>query len=234
MSVDKILVEGAGDKDFILALLAKTGKPHVRVAPPKEAGGKGNGVGNVLATIPLLVADIRTFEVRRAGILVDADHPGEGADAGDGGFLARRRQVTARLAAEGYLIPEYDPTSAAAGEVFGHPDGLAPVGLFIFPNHRHDGMLEDMLRGMVSTAPQHARQQELFGHAAQVVDGLPHKLFDQRLHDSKAKLGTFLAWQAKPPAFAGTMLAGGVFDVDAPACAGLRAWLDRVFVAEQS
>ena len=78
------------------------------------------------------------------------------------------------------------------GLVFENSDGLADLGLWIMPNNRDEGMLEDFIKTCVSTT-----EQPLFNHAVQVVQAVPNKKFKDH-HYSKAEVATWLAWQ-KPP-----------------------------------
>jgi hypothetical protein len=223
MSEEQILVEGNGDKYFITGFLGKIGLGNVIACPPKQLDAKSDGIDNLMKIIPLLINKIKELEVSKAAIMIDADYAGHG----NGGFHARRQQITDRLALEGYIIDAYDPKTPQAGEIFTHPGGLAQVGLFIMPNHKDDGMLEDMLKNMVTDAPY----ADVMKHAISTVDALPNKLFDTTLHTSKAEIGTFMAWQRKPPAHAGASVRDNIFDVNATACAGLTAWLNAVFGA---
>jgi hypothetical protein len=216
-----IVVEGRGDQSFIEGFLAEIGKSAVKPFPPKELklGVWGNGIDNLLKVIPLLINKIRAQDINQAGILVDADFAGE-----NGGFSLRRQQITEALAKEGYAIPL--PEDNSAGELFFHPNELAPIGLFIMPNHKDDGMLEDILKNMVNKNPY----IQVLQHAKNVVQALNPKLFNDPLHISKAEIGTFLAWQKRPPADVKICLTNKIFDANTPAAELLKKWIDTVFV----
>lgn len=215
-----ILVEGTGDQDFIGGLLKEIGKTGVEPFPPRQLGGPSNGINNVIKMIPVLMNLILDGTTTKAAILIDADYTGH-----NGGFAARRKQVTDLLAIEGYVIPVIPTVNADIGEVFNHPDGRTAIGLFILPNHKDDGMLEDMLAGMVTDEPYRG----LLNHAKAVVNSLPITLFNLILHTSKAEVGTFMAWQKKPPAHAGACVRDSIFNANAPASADLLNWIHRVF-----
>lgn len=215
-----ILVEGLGDVDFIDGFMKKIGKAHVTSFPPKPLGGAGNGVSNVISIIPLLINKIIAGDFTKAAIVVDADYTGV-----NGGFLARRNEIRAKLISSGYSVPQSPLAGAAPGEIFTHPNGHAPIGLFIFPDHQSDGMLEDLLKKMVIDPNQSALMQ----HAMTVVGNPPAKFFNTQLHTSKAQIGTFLAWQQRPPAFTNVCLSQDIFDVSAPAVTDFLAWINRVF-----
>lgn len=215
-----ILVEGVGDVDFVTSFLAKIGKPGVEPFPPKPLGGAGNGISNVMKTIPLLFNKILAGDVTKAAIVIDADYTGV-----NGGFVARRAEVVQQLTALGYVVPVAPVAGLPPGELFTHPDGHTPIGLFVMPNHSSDGMLEDLLKQMVVDPPHNA----LLQHAINVVSALPTKLFNVNIHTAKAEIGTFLAWQKRPPAYTGVCVDQDIFRAMSPAANDFLQWLNRVF-----
>jgi hypothetical protein len=215
-----ILVEGLGDADFITNFTRAIGKGDIEPFPPKNLGRNGNGISNVIAAIPLLLNKILAGDITKAAIVVDADYTGI-----NGGFSVRRTQVAAHLSAAGYMIPVSPTPGAPPGEIFTHPDGRAPVGLYILPNHNNDGMMEDLLKQMVLNSPYDAVLQ----HAIATVGALPTKLYNPTLHTAKAEVGTFLAWQDKPPAFVGGCVQQGIFQANAPAAQDFLNWINLVF-----
>jgi hypothetical protein len=216
-----ILTEGLGDKDFIIGLLKKIGKAHVDCFPPKDIGGPSNGIDNVVKVIPLVINKIVAGEASSVAILIDADYTG----IENGGFTSRRKQVTDILANNGYVIPPLTPTTISAGEVFNHPKYSAPIGLFIMPNHKDDGMLEDLLKQLVTQSPH----VEILSHAITAVKTLPSTLFNQILHTSKAEVNAFLSWQRKPPARSSACIEHSIFDASSPAISGLIGWVNSIF-----
>lgn len=215
-----ILVEGLGDVDFLSGFLRKIGKQNVSPFPPKPLGATGNGVSHVISTIPLLINKILAGEITKAAIVVDADYAGV-----NGGFLARRTEIATRLVAAGYIVPPVPVIGVPPGEIFVHPAGHASIGLFIFPNHKDDGMLEDLLKAMVAD-PQYAA---VLQHAITVVNDPPAKFFNPVLHTAKAEIGTFLAWQQRPPAYTGVCIDKDIFLATSPAANDFSQWINTVF-----
>lgn len=215
-----LLVEGLGDQSFVEGFLSVIGKPDITPFPPKQLGGPSNGVSNVLKVIPLLINQILSGTTSEAGILVDADTTGV-----NGGFTLRRQEITSALQSAGYTIPAAPLPGTPPGELFTHPAGHASIGLFILPNHRDDGMLEDVLKNMVTSAPYSG----LLQHATTVVGALTPKLFNDPLHRSKAEINTFLAWQNPPPAQVRACVTSQIFDATSPAATNLVHWLNMVF-----
>jgi hypothetical protein len=213
-----ILVEGPGDEDFIKGFLKKIGKQDVEVFPPKHLGGSGNGINNVLGFIPVLINQLRTGIIDKAAIVVDADYTGI-----NGGFSIRRKQITDLLAVDGYAIPVNPPAQAGRGEIFFNSLGQEPIGLFILPDHQNDGMLENFLKTLVVDSPYTA----VLEHATATVGALPNVLFNQQLHTAKAEIGTFLAWQRRPPSYASICLLDNIFDASAASAQDFVSWVNK-------
>lgn len=207
MSRPILLVEGAEDRDFFVALLKRCSLPDVEVSPPNKAlpgSALGNGWTNVLKVLPQLLDDMKQEDgPERLGVVIDADY----ADYPDsnGGFSQRHAKVAAILSSHGYRESE---KPSGRGTVFEHPDGLPPVGLWIMPDHADDGMLEDFLNRAVT----HPNQRLLLDHGQQAIANLPVILFNQTLHSSKALISTWRAWQKKPGASLGQCVKDDLLD----------------------
>ena len=111
------------------------------------------------------------------------------------------------------------------GEVFQNSSGLPLVGLWVMPDHKNDGMLEDFVAPLVRGADQ----QRLLTHAQHTVSQLPTTLFNRKLHTTKANIATWRAWQ-KPPGTALSKLIGdGVLDLSLSPAAEFIDWLKATF-----
>ena len=58
------------------------------------------------------------------------------------------------LQENGYHTPEKPPALPYTGSIFEHNDGLSPVGLWLMPDHKHNGMLEDFILKTISKEEQ--------------------------------------------------------------------------------
>lgn len=212
MNEHLLLVEGADDKWFFTALLAQHGM-NVEVHPPNESdtGIDGNGIDNLLTSLPLLLKQLASRQRKRLAIVIDADK------APQFGFTNRRNQIIDIIRASnlGYNTETSAPESLN-GEFFTH-DILAPIGLWIMPNHSDSGMLETFLEPCITGATR----EEIFSVADNALDQLTTNddLTGTRFspnHFNKVRFNTWLGWQKKPE---NCRMLG-------PACALKNGWLD--------
>lgn len=186
VSSKKLLVEGEADKDFFRACCQHL-KLSVDVEPPTqfEAGGKGKD--NALSILPGLIDNMADGLITRLGLVIDADFK-----ATEKGFDEALIRVKNILESKDYDIktPGRQPSS---GFVFKHHDGLPDFGLWIMPDNRNDGLIEDFIKQSIATS-----DKELFKRAAKTVADLPKPTKFRTIHTSKAEVATWMAWQEMP------------------------------------
>ncbi len=233
----RLLVEGGRDVEFFKILLNQLlPEPNIPVLTPTECGGHEDGIKGVLRRLPVLLRGLRDDPRNRLGIVVDADYTNL-----NGGFAARWKTVTDILQKQDrdYII-NLPPDQAYVGNIFQHDCGLPPVGLWIMPDHRGDGMLEDFIKSAVCQG----KPQRLLEHATECVNQLPKelKLFSD-FHQTKAGVYTWLAWQNPPgQSFANlfpkasrsplpsTQLPSPLIDLESEEIKGFKKWLEQVFM----
>ena len=144
MSERVLLVEGQTDVAFLAALLRKENMlDEVKIKPPRDYGFSKDTVTHFPKLINMIVSkQFRTGQVQNLGIIADADY------VSGGGFYQRWKTLTQPLSDNGYRIPT-PPKRDYLGSIFCHPAGLPPVGLWIMPNHKDDGMLEDLVASVI-------------------------------------------------------------------------------------
>lgn len=214
-----LLVEGPSDVDFFRALLPRLELGmNVEIRPPRDYG-HGNTVTVVPTLIPELIRQLETNRIDRFAIVVDADH-----DSG-GGFEPRWTQLTAVLRDHGYRCPQRSPADPNSGSIFQHDDGLPAVGLWLLPDHKSNGMLEDLV---LSSAARSIEQSALLKHASSTIRGLPHTLFSSHQH-SKAVTYSWLSYQARPAIGLSAPIRAELVDRAQQPLRGLCDWLVRVF-----
>jgi hypothetical protein len=221
MSKHVLIVEGPGDTEFLTVLTSKFGK-SLEIQPPKSQGATGNGIGNVVKTLPIVLSLAATGAIGSLGAVVDADYFGI-----NGGFADRRAEIAEILRKFGYDVPVLPPSAANIGEIFTHPNGLAPFGLWIMPNHRDDGSLEDFLLPLI-TDPL---QQQALAHAVTSLGARAPEIqfYNPTCHKSKAEVASWLALQ-KPPGMAnGIALKNALFNSALPAVLAFQKWIDTVY-----
>ncbi len=107
-----------------------------------------------------------------------------------------------------------------------HPDDENDiiVGIWIMPNNTDIGMLEDFLVSLIKES------DSLYEKSLSVVEMLEserdlHPGLYKKVHKSKAKIHTWLAWQNEPGTSLGTAINKKLFDVDKELCLSFRNWL---------
>ena len=191
-----LLVEGRCDVSFLENLCRLLDIQGVSIQIPGDCDVeniRGGGVYKIPKVLPDLLQEIEDGNIKKLAVIADADHTGI-----SGGFSEHWKKLTAPIAEAGYTISS-PPTQAYEGSLFEHPEGLPPVGLWIMPNHKDAGMLEDLVKQTVCEGVQ----SDLLDKAEKCLDELPVelKLFEpqgQPHRRAKAIIYTWLAWQEKP------------------------------------
>jgi len=214
-----LVVEGTSDQTFFERLCDALGlSATVKVAPPRALqAGAHNSKQGVFNYLPTLLRQLDDGEVRRLGVVVDADSPP------NGGFAPTQALATRTLAPFGYSLKTGQP----AGLVYAHDDGLADVGVWVMPDNQNTGMLEDWAKQCL-----HRQEHALFAHALESVQTLPEPPKFKPLQRSKAEVATWLAWQARPGHGLDRAIDDGLFDLESHGYRQLCAWLQQVFPAE--
>ncbi|RKZ51549.1 MAG: hypothetical protein DRR16_05870 [Candidatus Parabeggiatoa sp. nov. 3] len=224
-----LLVEGRCDVDFF-SRLCRLWNLNISILPPDQCGQVlGGGVSKMPTILPELLDNLadENQTLQKLGIVADADHTGI-----SGGFSERWKQLTLPLEDAGYVITP-PPTQAYEGSVFQNDDGLPDVGLWLLPNHKDDGMLEDLVKQTV----REGQQRDLLDKATHCLNELPVQLFEPegRHHRrSKATIYTWLAWQEKPGRDLRILLdfkkpEKHLIDTNSPEISAFKNWLNRVF-----
>ncbi len=199
------MVEGRDDEHVLRHICGNRGVPRLDEVTP--CGGD-EGILEILPTRLRL-----TEEGDVVGVVIDAD-----VDA-----ASRWQSIRDRLVQIGYQgVPARpDPN----GTILEPPsESLLPrAGVWIMPDNKTSGSLEDFLRFLV---PQ---SNALFDHAVSSVGNIPSRLFSQS-DEPKAVIHTWLAWQEEPGLPYGTAITARFLDPDVPQVDLLVSWLKRLFV----
>lgn len=203
MSKNVLVVEGLYDKDLLQYICDKTlgpSKVRILLQTPLDLGGRNDGWRGLLDNLSTPLRGIDGDSIERLGIIMDADFSGQNS----GGVNQRYNLVVDELQKiikekfpniSGYNFPK--SPNLDAGDIFSHSNSreMYPIGLWIMPDHRNDGMLEHFVENLIIN---HPTQNSLKKEAAQVVANLKIKLFNQLTQTKKAELNTWLSWQEKP------------------------------------
>ncbi len=204
----KILLVEGNDDEYVLRHLCRSRD----VGLIDEIRSHG-GVEELLRSIPVYLNFSGEGDI--VGIVIDADTD-----------LAKRwRSLRDRLTNLGYPSVREDPDPQ--GTVLEPPaDKLLPrVGIWIMPDNRTAGMLEDFLLFLV---PPDSR---LYGHVQASVNSIPEgEQCFKETDKSKALIHTWLAWQEKPGRPLGTAVTARFLDPNVTQVDILVAWLRRLYV----
>ncbi|MBF0183069.1 MAG: hypothetical protein HQM06_01590 [Magnetococcales bacterium] len=202
-----LLVEGKNDKHVILALCQHFSIPET-------------------FTIKECIGDDRLFEMADAlipapgyadaiiGLVVDAD---------ERGVSSRWQQLVSMLQTHGYDLSSLRPDPE--GSVLAAPAGCPRLGLWIMPNNRDTGRLEDFLLAMVQ---QQGDGLEIASRCLSNAEEAGITTF-KATHRSKAVLHTYLAWQDEPGMPMGQSITRQVLQPTTTTCHAFIHWLKRLF-----
>lgn len=214
-----LLVEGEADKLFYTKVCRHLElKPVVEVAIPTDLDGGSNTKGEVFTRLESLLKQMDDGTIKHLAVIVDADSPGSGGM----GYRKTHDQFTEKVAALGFA-PKPPGKKHPGGSLYQHNNGLADIGLWIMPNNKSDGMLEDWLSQCVASS-----EKPLHDHATKIVENLPPPRKFKDIHLRKAEIATLLAWQKMPGQGPHGHL-GQLFDMNAAPFVALAGWLKIVF-----
>ena len=201
---NRLLVEGTDDQHVIRHIC---GVRHITESfqiVPLE------GVDAVFERIPIELKFAQEGDI--VGIVVDADEDPK----------ARWDAVRGRLAEAGFSDVPARPQ--AGGIIFDAPGSLLleRVGVWIMPDNRGPGKLEDLLLSMIP------KDDDLLDHAAGCMESIANPRF-RKIDEDKALVHTWLAWQANPGRPYGTAVAAGFLDHNVPEVDAFVSWLNRLF-----
>lgn len=197
-----LLVEGKDDMHVILALCQKFNIPENFSVHDCE------GIEPLLEQIKVW---LKSSAVKNLGIIVDADTD-----------IAARWQQLKEILDDAQV--EHPETLDASGYIGVNEKGQK-VGIWMMPNNNLNGMLEDFIQFLVP--PDDA----LLPEARQILATLEAKAVQQYkdVHQSKALIHTWLAWQEDPGTPLGLAITKKYLTVEEENCRVLMTWISKVF-----
>ena len=175
----KLLVEGESDKRVIPYLLEANGVAWPE-APDHPVDIESYGGLDKVLEPGVIEAEIRVSGLEALGVVVDAD----------GDAASRWNDVRTWCGGEFADLPEQIP---AAGLEIVHSGGPR-FGVWIMPDNRFTGMLEDLLVQLVPDDSRPLYELAMNRVAEAKRNGAPFR----KVHERKAELHTWLAWQDPP------------------------------------
>ena len=202
------MVEGRDDRHVLLQLCSRHGVPESFKIQDQE------GKPKLLTQLPVQLKASHAGDV--LGVIVDAN----------GDLDATWTSIRNRLSEVGYTeLPDRPDPS---GPIIEPPldSILARVGIWIMPNNRDPGTLEDFLLALLPA------ESPLLQHAHDSIDAIPagHRFFSDAKRP-KALMHTYLAWKEEPGRPYGTAIKAGYLIGEAAPAAALVEWMKRLFQA---
>ncbi len=195
-----LLVEGKNDCHVIAALCQAHNLP--------ETFGIYQCDGDI-KLFKRLDALILSEDIEIIGIVLDADNPD---------VNARWRQVQNAL--NNYDVPKQPE---AQGTIISSQDEKPRLGIWLMPNNQDAGMLEDFLMGLA--------QPDSLKWARHCVDSAQQQSFSsfKEVHQSKAVIHTYLAWQDEPGSPLGQAITAHALQPNTEIAHQFTNWLNRLF-----
>ena len=200
-----LLVEGTDDEHVLKHICGN------RDIAPLDIK-KSDGVDKLIESLAVRLTLREEGDV--IGVVIDADTE----------ISNRWQSIQNRITEVGYQDVPNQPDPD--GTILDPPAGtlLPRLGVWIMPDNRTNGTLEDFLRFLV---PQ---PTILFDHVRNSVAAIPEgeRRF-KPLDEPKAIIHTWLAWQKEPGRPFGTAITARFLDPNVPEVDVLVAWLKRLF-----
>lgn len=203
-SVDCLLVEGENDRHVFCSLLKHHNIPERFKVKSKE------GITKLLDELDV---ELDRSGLSRLGIVVDAD----------ASLKDRWIALRSRLVEYGYKTV---PTIPKPEGVILLEDGRPVVGIWLMPNNRLPGMLEDFVSFLV---PPEDILWPVAEEIVQRVKSIETNLRFRDAYESKARIHTWLAWQKEPGKPMGQAITARYLDADAPHARDLMTWIRKLF-----
>ncbi|PZO64464.1 MAG: hypothetical protein DI635_05300 [Pseudoxanthomonas suwonensis] len=205
-----LLVEGKNDEHVVKNICGRLNLGQIDEIRPKS------GKDPLLDVLPVELKGASDGSVSVMGVILDADE----------NLQSRWQSVCGRLVEAGYQnVPD---VPAEDGTILLPPAGSKPLprfGIWVMPDNRVPGILEDFLKFLVPDG------DVVLAHAEQSLDNLPDKRF-RSLDRPKALMHTWLAWQEEPGKPYGQAITARYLDTDLPMGKSFSAWLEKVFFDE--
>lgn len=205
-----LLVEGKDDESALFQLLRKhdLGYGETPPPPPLSIPRRVGGMKGVLGAIAL---SVRSGTGRSVGFVLDANNK----------LVDRWKAVAFRLSQVGVVAPDRIPEHGFVGE---SSDYGTRVGVWLMPDNRDMGALEDFLTSLVSAG------DSLLAHARTATDQAAALGAEfQAAHTQKAVIHAWLAWQREPGLRYGTAIRAKYFRHNAPVATTFVAWFRDLY-----
>lgn len=206
--VSELVVEGKNDQHVVWALCHTYNIPETFSVKTPDVSAEG--IDALLESIPVR---LKIPGLVALGVVLDADENVE----------TRWRAIIHRLRTAGYdMLPKQPEPQGTIIKVLGKPT----VGIWIMPDNRLPGMLEQFVAQMIP------EDDELSARAESILQSIEDENLHRYalVHRPKAFIHTWLAWQKNPGLPMGQAVTAQILNYNAPLAAQFVAWLRELFV----
>ena len=198
-----LLVEGQNDCHVVLALCG------LHDVPERFGVYDCGSDKSALKRMNALIASQNSPGI--IGLVIDADSPD---------LSGRWNSIKSKLKPHGYEIPDIPvPT----GTILQSTTELPRVGIWLMPDNRHDGMLEDFCREMVDVSAW-----DTVNMCIDIAKQNGCTSF-KSVHRAKAFMHTYLAWQDEPGRPLGQAITNTVLRGKTETASTFATWLTELF-----
>jgi len=203
-----LLVEGKDDQHVIWSLLEHYNVPEVFSVIDCD------GIENLLRDLSLRLTTPTMYKC--IGVVMDADV----------NIQSRYDAFCSILAKTG----KYDLVGLSLAEngtiIKSHDDDYPTFGLWLMPNNRSNGMLEDFVMTLAD------ENDVLMDESDAVLKSLESRSLNKYapVHRSKAKIHTYLAWQEEPGKPMGLAITAKVLHAESASANVFVEWIKHLFV----
>lgn len=204
----QLLVEGMNDFHVICALCEKYNVPETFCIPRPDKR-KTQGVEPLLLSLPIILKDVN---LQTLGIVVDADQD----------LQARWQGISDKLKSVGY---DNIPKNPYPEGLIYEQQELPKIGVWIMPNNKLTGELEDFVSYLISDDDQ------LQLKAKEILDKIERLDINRYTKEDRGKafIHTWLAWQEKPGMPMGQPITANVLKYDNEIIQAFINWLNKLY-----
>lgn len=206
-----LLVEGHEDVEFLKGLRRCLSFPNT--IEIKDCGSVSQQRDDLVETLALATRIIGQYT--SIGVISDADQ-----------YIDRRWQSLSDVVKKYGYEPPLKPVEL--GTILNHPH-LPRLGIWLWPNNRLTGILEDYVRLLIPTGDHLI--DRAFREVSKLMDDFPQGSI-RKFSDSdrpKVVLHTWLAWQKEPGTRPGQALINKYLDQDSIDAKELHNWLTKLY-----
>lgn len=202
-----LLVEGKDDQHVIWSLLAHYQIPEIFDVHDCD------GVDNLLHDVSLRLTTPTMY--KHIGVVMDADVNLQG----------RYDALRSILESTGKYDLSQFTLSEGGISIVPMDDNFPLFGLWLMPDNRSNGMLEDFVMALADA------DDELMRESDAVLSSLEHRSLNRYapIHRSKAKIHTYLAWQEEPGKPIGQAITAKVLHAESESAKVFVEWIKSVF-----